>query len=65
MSQPATVHILATDADVTITFGTVSRCYDFGLTGTEVQELLELLGVPVTYEYQEGGLHERAPTTQR
>ena len=53
MSQPATVHILATDADVTITFGTVSRCYDFGLTGTELSELLESLGITVRYEYQE------------
>ena len=55
MSQPATVHILATDADVTITFGTVSRCYDFGLTGSELREFLEEIGVDVTYEYHEGG----------
>ena len=66
MSQPATVHILATDADVTVTVGDRKpRSYEFGLTGSELRELLEEIGVNVTYEYQEGGLRERSPTTQR
>ena len=54
MSQPATVHILATDAHITVTVGNRKpRCYDFGLTGTELSELLESLGITVRYEYQE------------
>lgn len=59
MPQPkhGQVRILATDTDVTVTLGSRSRCYNFGLTGSELVEILESLGVATAYKYQEGRPH--------